>query len=253
VRISNFYLPEIPPTVPNEAGQLYYVHSAFPGTKDSVFFGPDTYLFLSFLQSAARHISTPPSSVVDVCCGSGAGVIHMARTYPQAHAMGLDLNPRALELGKVNAASAGVNVDFSLSDLYAAIPDRFRSDGVDLIVANPPYIASSTAGDKLPTYADGGAAAQGLDISIRIVEEGSKLLSAAGCLIIYTAVAISKARPGYDMWFERLRDLPGVELVEYKIVHPDMWSEEIGKGAYADVGRIQAVGAVLKRTRAPLQ
>lgn len=41
--------------------------------------------------------------------------------------------------------------------------------------------------------------------------------------------------------------MEGIKLVEYTILHPDMWPEEIGRGAYADVGRIQVVGAVLRR------
>jgi hypothetical protein len=46
---------------------------------------------------------------------------------------------------------------------------------------------------------------------------------------------------------EKLKSVEDAELVEYTIIHPDMWPEEIGQGAYADVGRIQAVGAVLRR------
>jgi methylase of polypeptide subunit release factors len=249
VRISNLYLPEIissEASTPNEISLPYYIHSSFPVTSDSVFFGPDTYLFLSLLRAAVTHIPTSPTCMVDVCCGSGAGAIHMALTYPQAHSVGLDLNPRALELGRVNAESAGAKVDFCTSNLYAGIPDHFKSHGVDVIVANPPYIASSSVGDGLPTYADGGAA-YGLDLSIRIVEDGMNLLSADGVIVIYTAVAILKARPGHDMWLERLKGFSGLKLEEYRIIHPDMWSEEIGKGAYKDVGRIQAVGAVLRR------
>ena len=57
-----------------------------------------------------------------------------------------------------------------------------------------------------------------------------KLLSADGVLIIYTAVVILRVKPGHDMWFELLKGLPGTKLVEYGIVHPDMGSEETGKG-----------------------
>ena len=242
------YLPEVSPTAYNEASSLYYVHSSFPGTSESVFFGPDTYLFLSFLRAATHHISKAPESIVDVCCGSGAGVIHMARTFPQAEGVGLDLNLQALELGNINAQSAGTKVDFRRSDLYSAIPDSFRSNGIDLIVANPPYIAASDTAARLPTYANGGSV-YGLGISIKIVEEGITLLSADGVLIVYTAVAILKEKPGSDMWLERLQCLPEVSIKEYRIIHPDMWSEEIGRGAYAGVGRIQVVGAVLKRVK----
>jgi methylase of polypeptide subunit release factors len=207
-----------------------------------VFFGPDTYLFVSFLQTINRHMQQPPKSIVDVCCGSGAGAIHMARTYPQAKAIGLDLNPRALSLGGVNAGLADATVGFHESNLYAAVPDSLKSTGVDLIVSNPPYIASSPKGEDLPIYADGGAEF-GLDISLRIVEEGMKILSSNGMIV----VAIPIDDPGHDAFLEKLKSVKDAELSEYTILHPDMWPEEIGQGAYADVGRIQAVGAVLKR------
>jgi methylase of polypeptide subunit release factors len=249
IRVSNFYLPNVSIRDGDDAAaSLYYIHSSFPASSDSVFFGPDTYLFISFLQTATRHISQPPNSIIDVCCGSGAGAIHMARTYPQARSIGLDLNPRALGLGHVNAQLAATAVDFYESNLYAAVPNTLKSAGVDLIISNPPYIASSPNGEDLPIYADGGAGF-GLDISLRIVEEGIKILSASGTIVVYTGVAIPTANPGHDAFLEKLKSVKDAELAEYTILHPDMWPEEIGQGAYAEVGRIQAVGAVLKRKR----
>lgn len=186
------------------------------------------------------------SSAIDVCCGSGAGAIHLARTYPQAKVLGLDLNPRALRLGGVNAHLAGAQVEYLESNLYAAVSHENKNAGIDLIVSNPPYIASSADGKDLPMYADGGAEF-GLDISLKIVEEGVKILSNKGVIIVYTGVAIPVSHPGHDAFFEKLQAVKGVKLAEYTIVNPDMWSEEIGRGAYADVGRIQVVGAVLRR------
>ncbi|KAL1599819.1 hypothetical protein SLS60_007624 [Paraconiothyrium brasiliense] len=245
VRVSNFYLPKVPGRHP-ESPSLYYVHSSFPAASDAVFFGPDTYLFVSWLQKAVRHLTDAPSSIIDVCCGSGAGAIHMARTYRQAKVLGLDLNPRALSLGGINAQLAGVNVDFHESNLYAAVPQTLKSSGIDVIVSNPPYIASTTEGEDLPIYADGGAKF-GLDISFRIVEEALKILSSNGIIMLYTGVAIPTVDPTHDALLEKLKNVEGTDLIEYTVLHPDMWSEEIGQGAYADVCRIQVVGAVLKR------
>ena len=244
--MSNLYLPSMP-TLDNGTMPLYYIHSSFPASADSVFFGPDTYLYTQFLRTAQHHLPQNLSSAIDVCCGSGAGAIHLARTYPQARVLGLDLNPRALRLGGVNAYLAGAKVDYYESNLYAAVPDEHKTAGIDLIISNPPYIASSTDGKDLPMYADGGAEF-GLDISLRIVEEGTKILSEKGVIIVYTGVAIPTADPGHDAFLEKLQAVKGAELVEYTILHPDMWPEEIGRGAYADVGRIQVVGAVLRRS-----
>ncbi|KAF1922853.1 S-adenosyl-L-methionine-dependent methyltransferase [Didymella exigua CBS 183.55] len=246
IRVSNFYLPNVP-SPDAGAAPLFYIHSSFPASSDAVFFGPDTYLFTQFLKTAQRHLPKRLSSAIDVCCGSGAGAIHLAKTFPQAKVLGLDLNPRALRLGGVNAHLAGAQVDYYESNLYAAVPDENKKAGIDLIVSNPPYIATSPDGKDLPMYADGGAEF-GLDISLKIVEEGMRILSKKGVIIVYTGVAVPAADPGHDMFLEKLQAVEGAQLVEYTILHPDMWPEEIGRGAYAGVGRIQVVGAVLTRS-----
>ncbi|KAK4998328.1 hypothetical protein LTR66_002416 [Elasticomyces elasticus] len=243
-RLSNFYLPHIGDSETVRRNSLYYIHSAFP-TKDddAVFFGPDTYFFLDFLDRASSHLSRKtPTTVVDLCCGSGAGAIHVSHAYPGSTVLGLDLNPRALGLGRINAVLAECHVDFVESNLYSAISSR---TDIDLIMSNPPYIASSADGD-IPVYAAGGAQ-QGLALPLRIVEEGVKLLAKNGLLMMYTGVPISYRRPGHDPFLERLEALQDMELLEYRIIHPDMWAEEVGKGAYAEVGRIQVVGAVLRK------
>lgn len=247
VRVSNLYLPHIP-RQDFDSSWLYYIHSSFPAAADAVFFGPDTYLFTSWLQTAVRHLSRAPTSIIDVCCGAGAGAIHMARAYPKAKVLGLDLNPRALSLGGVNTHLAGVAVDFHESNLYTAVPHTLKSSGVDLIISNPPYIAATTGGKSLPIYADGGAEV-GLGISIRIVEEAIEIVSATGVVMLYTGVAIPTSNPAYDALLDKLQRINGIELLEYTVLHPDMWSEEIGQGAYADVCRIQVVGAVLRRQK----
>lgn len=77
--------------------------------------------------------------------------------------------------------------------------------------------------------------------------EGVEILADGGLLIMYTGVPIEYRKPGHDPFLERLKEMTGAELVEYTIIHPDMWPEEVGKGAYAEVGRIQVVGAVLRK------
>lgn len=244
-RLSNFYLPHVGSSE-NNVSCLYYVHSPFPTNEDdAVFFGPDSYFFLDFLTRASSHLlHKPPKTIVDVCCGSGAGAIHMSRAYPDGKVLGLDLNPKAVALGRVNAALASCHVDFAESDLFSALPSL---PALDLIVSNPPYIASFGSED-VPLYAAGGAQ-QGLALPLRIVEEGVKMLAVGGLLMIYTGVPISDRRPGRDPFLEALQSIENAELVGYRIIHPDMWPEEVGKGAYAEVGRIQVVGAVLSRSK----
>lgn len=50
----------------------------------------------------------------------------MAREYPKANIVGLDLNPGALSLGNVNVMLADVQIDFHESNLYTAVPESLR-------------------------------------------------------------------------------------------------------------------------------
>ena len=221
---------------------MYYIHSSFPTTSSSVFFGPDTYLYQDFLDYARRHIVQSRTNV-DVCCGSGAGAIHMAQAYPSSKVLGLDLNPKALELASANAACSNTEIQLIESDLYGDAPRSLVDSKVDLIISNPPYIATASS---VPVYADGGAQ-QGLELSVRIVQEGIEILADNGLIMVYTGVAIPVERPSYDPFLEAVKHIEGGELLEYRIIHPDMWPEEIGSGAYAEVGRIQVVGTVIRK------
>lgn len=246
IRISNLYMPQIVQGL-NKADDLFYVHSAYPTTSESVFFGPDTYLYLDFISNAKTYLVQPPRAVADVCCGSGAGAIHAARLFPCGHVFGLDLNTQALCMGGINAASAKVKIDFLKSNLFEGLKGKSSRPEIDLIVSNPPYIASAPEGtDGLPVYADGGAQ-EGLELSIRIVEEGKTLLAEGGVIMIYTGVAISIDRPAIDDFLSFLKQVPELDLLEYRVIHPDMWSEDIGRGTYSNTGRIQVVGAVLRK------
>lgn len=130
--------------------------------------------------------------------------------------------------------------------MLTAVPIEMRVSGVDLIIIDPPYIAASEISENLPITVDGGFG-HGLDISIRFIEEGLKILSSDGLIVVYTGVAMPTAYPGHDTFLEELKGVNDVELLEYKILHPDMWPERIGLGAYTDVCRIQVVGAVLRK------
>jgi release factor glutamine methyltransferase len=76
--------------------------------------------------------------IVDLCTGSAALAVALARARPQATVIAVDDSPEALSFARRNAEGtqvqlleADVTADGLLADLTA---------GVDLIVANPPYI-----------------------------------------------------------------------------------------------------------------
>lgn len=80
----------------------------------------------------------PQGSVLDMGTGSGAIAVALAHSRPDAAVTALDVSADALAVARRNANANGARVTFMHSDWYGALAhERF-----DLIVSNPPYIAS---------------------------------------------------------------------------------------------------------------
>jgi release factor glutamine methyltransferase len=92
----------------------------------------------SILEWAVAQPLTANPVIVDICTGSGALALALARHWPDARVIGLDDSEAALDYARRNAA--GTAVEFVRADV--ADPDTLTElDGqVDLLVANPPYV-----------------------------------------------------------------------------------------------------------------
>jgi len=95
---------------------------------------PDTELIVEL----ALERLVPHSRMLDMGTGSGAIAVSVAHTRPDAQVTALDVSAEALAVARTNAAANGAQVRFLRSDWFAALAD----DTFDLIVSNPPYIAS---------------------------------------------------------------------------------------------------------------
>lgn len=76
--------------------------------------------------------------IVDLCTGSGALALALARHRPDARIIAVDDSPAALDYTRRNAAGTSVEVlaaDVTIPGLLPELDGR-----VDLLVANPPYI-----------------------------------------------------------------------------------------------------------------
>jgi release factor glutamine methyltransferase len=76
--------------------------------------------------------------IVDLCTGSGALAVALARALPTATVIAVDDSPEALAYARRNVAGTGVELvaaDVTADGLLAG-----RDGTVDLMVANPPYI-----------------------------------------------------------------------------------------------------------------
>lgn len=219
-----------------------YVHSAYPTSEgDSVFCGPDTYRFISLIERELEG-SSALSRVLDVGCGAGAGGLlagHLLKrsTGGAPRIELVDVNERALDMARVNAATIGLaDVAFRCSDLYRGV-----AEGLDLIVANPPFLID--ADERL--YRHGGGLF-GSALSERIVKEGLPMLAPGGKLVLYTGSAIVEGKDAFKTAASRLIDASAFDL-SYREIDPDVFGEELERPAYEGVERIAAVGMVVRR------
>ena len=209
-------------------GELF-LHSAYPTTAaDAVFFGPDTYRYANAI--LAHRGATLVERAVDIGCGAGPGAVLVARAYPGAEVVAVDINEAALQLTRVNAALAGVRVHAVNSNLLTGVQGSF-----DLIVANPPYLVD--AGER--AYRHGGGPL-GAGLSLAILDAALGRLAPGGTLLLYTGAAVvNGADPFRDAVATRLA---GVEATwAYQELDPDVFGEELEGGAYAAADRIAAV------------
>ena len=75
--------------------------------------------------------------VLDMCTGSGAIAVSIAKLCKNIKICALDISDDALEIAKKNAFENEANVEFFKSDMFENISKNAK---FDLIVSNPPYI-----------------------------------------------------------------------------------------------------------------
>lgn len=76
-------------------------------------------------------------NILDVGCGYGPIGIIIKKHYPNAKVEMVDVNPRAIELAKINAQANHVEVNIHESDVYAQVTGNTYTD----ILTNPPIRA----------------------------------------------------------------------------------------------------------------
>jgi len=96
---------------------------------------PETEAILEW--AVAQSLRVKPV-VVDVCTGSGALALALARHWPDARVIGLDDSDAALDYARRNAA--GTRVEFVRADVTDSVLLTELDGQVDLVVSNPPYV-----------------------------------------------------------------------------------------------------------------
>lgn len=157
----------------------------FVVTKDVLIPQPDTEILVEEVIGIAQKIENP--TILDLCTGSGAIAISLAKNVPNSKIFATDISKKALEIAKQNAKLNGVlnNIEFVESNLF----DKIKNQKFDIIVSNPPYIPTADI-KTLPkdvrqepqVALDGGK--DGLDFYRKIGENGYKFLNRQGYLCL---------------------------------------------------------------------
>ena len=147
----------------------------------------DTEILVEEAISIAQK--TNAKKILDLCTGSGAIAVSLAKYLPQSEIVAVDISNDALKIAKKNAINNEVEhqITFISSDMFTNLSD----EKFDIIVSNPPYIKRNVI-DKLdeevkkePYIAlDGGE--DGLYFYKKIIKESYQYLKYGGyvCLEI---------------------------------------------------------------------
>jgi release factor glutamine methyltransferase len=148
------------------------------------------------LARAAIDLASRPDTiaarplVVDICTGSGNLALAIARQVPAARIFAADVSAAAIDLARRNAAHLGLagRVDFRVGNLLAPFDTTRFLGCTDLVVCNPPYIATARtalmadeiAGHEPRLAFDGGPF--GVAILMRLLDEAPRFLRCGGWL-----------------------------------------------------------------------
>jgi release factor glutamine methyltransferase len=170
---------------------------------------------LALIEKTGRR--EEPLRVLDLGTGTGCILVTLLAELPKARGLGTDLSPAALRLAEANARRLGVagRASFLASDWLDAIHGEF-----DLIVSNPPYIASGEIERLAPEVAhhdpylalDGGP--DGLKAYRRIAAGAARLVAPRGAILVEIGASQAPAVAGllHDGGFLVANDGPSFDL-----------------------------------------
>lgn len=120
-------------------GQRSFYGLEFKLSKETLEPRPDTEILVDAVLEALRGRESEPLAVIDLGTGTGAIAQALLSRLPNARGTGVDLSAEALATAQENAVLNGLSGRFEVrqSDWFEKISGTY-----DVIVSNPPYIAS---------------------------------------------------------------------------------------------------------------
>ncbi len=196
----------------------YLTHSAYLGSHrfyvDERVIVPRSFIAELMLDAEAEGglpfgLDGPPSSVADICTGSGCLAIVAAHLFPAAEVTAVDISRDALAVAAQNVKS------HALADRVTLVEGDLLSGGrlarFDLIVSNPPYVTAAAVArfpaehKAEPVLAHLGGD-DGMDLVRRILAAAGRHLAPEGLLVVEVGQGRATLEAEFPMlpflWFD---------------------------------------------------
>lgn len=102
---------------------------------------PDSETLIEAVLAHSRHRSGDPIKILDLGVGSGALLASLLREFPHAWGLGVDASPAACTVARRNIERLGLAARAEIKQLNW---ENLDHSTWDIVVSNPPYIASSS-------------------------------------------------------------------------------------------------------------
>ena len=165
--------------------QQEFMKMNFYVSKDVLIPRPDTEVLVEEVIQIAEKINA--KKILDLCTGSGAIAISLAKYIKNSQITAADISHKALEIAEKNAKNN--EVDKQIAFLYSDLLQEIPKEKYDMIVSNPPYIQRALIKNleeevqKEPQIAlDGGW--DGLDFYRKIIKQADEYLKYGGYLCL---------------------------------------------------------------------
>jgi release factor glutamine methyltransferase len=160
---------------------------------------PETELLV---EEVLRRISpAQQTTFVDVCTGSGCIAVAVARLRSRMRVIATDISSASLKVAQQNARRHGVyeRITWLEGDMLEPLAEKKLDACVDVLVANPPYIAEADWSDLQPEIRDFEprralvAGPRGTECHERLLKDAHRYLSPGGALIMEIGAGQGKA------------------------------------------------------------
>jgi len=118
-------------------GKTEFYGMPFKVTPDVLIPRPETEELVEWILTGDR---SPGCSALDIGTGSGCIAVTLAKKMLNANVHAWDISEGALKVASENALLNGVNIEFSVRDIFQPVDNN---PSFDLIVSNPPYVTES--------------------------------------------------------------------------------------------------------------